>query len=132
ADHTPEVTDDAIRAVIQNYTREAGVRNLERELGKLARQLARHVVEGATGTVRVDAGDLHDLLGAVHFEPEVAGRLQIPGVSVGLAVTEAGGEILFIEATRMKGKGELKITGSVRDVMRESAMTAVSLVRTLS
>jgi len=132
ADRALEVTDNAVRAVIQNYTHEAGVRNLERELGKIARKLARKVVEGSPGAVKVDAEDLHDLLGPVHFEPEVAGRLQIPGVSVGLAVTEAGGEILFIEATRMKGKGELKITGSVRDVMRESAMTAVSLVRTLS
>ncbi|HTO71612.1 MAG TPA: endopeptidase La [Myxococcota bacterium] len=126
----PEVSDDAIRAVIHNYTREAGLRNLERELGKIARKLARRAVEGDGAKTRVDASDLHALLGAAHFEPEVAGRLQIPGVSVGLAVTEAGGEILFIEATRMRGKGEVKITGSIRDVMRESAQTAVSLVRT--
>jgi ATP-dependent Lon protease len=130
ADRAPEITDDALRGVIRNYTREAGLRNLERELGKIARKLARRVVEGDGGPVRVDVGDLHGLLGPAHFEPEVAGRVQIPGVSVGLAVTEAGGEILFIEATRMRGKGELKITGSIRDVMRESAMTAVSLVRT--
>ncbi len=130
AERAPEITDDAMRAVIRNYTREAGLRNLERELGKIARKLARRVVEGEGGPVRVDAADLHGLLGPAHFEPEVAGRVQIPGVSVGLAVTEAGGEILFIEATRMRGKGELKITGSIRDVMRESAMTAVSLVRT--
>ena len=130
ADRAPEITDDAMSAVIRNYTREAGLRNLERELGKIARKLARRVVEGGGGPVRVDAADLHGLLGPAHFEPEVAGRVQIPGVSVGLAVTEAGGEILFIEATRMRGKGELKITGSIRDVMRESAMTAVSLVRT--
>ncbi len=116
--------------MIRNYTREAGLRNLERELGKIARKLARRAVEGDTGSFHVRVGDLPGLLGPAHFEPEVAGRVQIPGVSVGLAVTEAGGEILFIEATRMKGKGELKITGSVRDVMRESAMTAVSLVRT--
>jgi ATP-dependent Lon protease len=129
----PAIADDAIRAVIRNYTREAGLRNLERELGKIARKLARRVVEGDARTpVVVEAGDLHDLLGPAHFEPEVAGRLQIPGVSVGLAVTEAGGEILFIEATRMKGKGELKITGSVRDVMRESALTAATLVRSSS
>ena len=119
--------------VIRNYTHEAGLRNLERELGKIARKLARRVVEaGGESAAIVDAADLHGLLGPAHFEPEVAGRLQIPGVSVGLAVTEGGGEILFIEATRMKGKGELQITGSVRDVMRESAMTAVSLVRTSS
>jgi ATP-dependent Lon protease len=129
-DRAPEITDDAMRAVIRNYTREAGLRNLERELGKIARKLARRAVEGDGTIARIDAPDLHSLLGPAHFEPEVAGRVQIPGVSVGLAVTEAGGEILFIEATRMKGKGELKITGSIRDVMRESAMTAVSLVRT--
>jgi ATP-dependent Lon protease len=126
----PKLDDDALRGVIRNYTREAGLRNLERELGKIARKLARRAVEGDTGSFHVRVGDLPGLLGPAHFEPEVAGRVQIPGVSVGLAVTEAGGEILFIEATRMKGKGELKITGSVRDVMRESAMTAVSLVRT--
>jgi ATP-dependent Lon protease len=131
AARAPELTDDAIRGVIHHYTREAGLRNLERELGKVARKLARRAVEGGDeSAIKVDAGDLHALLGAAHFEPEVAGRVQIPGVSVGLAVTEAGGEILFIEATRMRGKGELKITGSIRDVMRESAQTAVSLVRT--
>ena len=129
-DRAPEITNDAISAVIRNYTREAGLRNLERELGKIARKLARRAVEGDGSVAKIDAPDLQALLGPAHFEPEVAGRVQIPGVSVGLAVTEAGGEILFIEATRMKGKGELKITGSIRDVMRESAMTAVSLVRT--
>jgi ATP-dependent Lon protease len=129
-DRAPEFSDDALRAIIRNYTREAGLRNLERELGKIARKLARRTVEGDGETARVDAAALPALLGPAHFEPEVAGRVQIPGVSVGLAVTEAGGEILFIEATRMRGKGELKITGSIRDVMRESAMTAVSLVRT--
>ncbi|MEX2205063.1 MAG: endopeptidase La [Myxococcota bacterium] len=129
----PQVSDDAIRAVIRNYTHEAGLRNLERELGKIARKLARRYVEsGFDHAAVVDTADLHGLLGPAHFEPEVAGRLQIPGVSVGLAVTEGGGEILFIEATRMKGKGELQITGSVRDVMRESVMTAVSFVRTSS
>jgi len=131
AERAPEVSDDAIRAVIRNYTREAGLRNLERELGKIARKLARRAVEGdGEAAQRIDAADLPALLGPAHFEPEVAGRVQIPGVSVGLAVTEAGGEILFIEATRMRGKGEVKITGSIRDVMRESAQTAVSLVRT--
>jgi ATP-dependent Lon protease len=129
-DPVPEFSDDALRGVIRFYTREAGLRNLERELGKVARKLARRVVEGDASAAKVGLEDLHALLGAAHFEPEVAGRVQIPGVSVGLAVTEAGGEILFIEATRMKGKGDVKITGSIRDVMRESAMTAVSLVRT--
>ncbi|MCE2391665.1 MAG: endopeptidase La [Proteobacteria bacterium] len=126
----PEISDAALRRVISGYTHEAGLRNLERELGKIARKLARRLVEEETDAPRVDLDDLHGLLGPVRFEPEVAGRVQIPGVSVGLAVTGAGGEILFIEATRMKGKGRLKITGSVRDVMRESAQTAVSWVRT--
>jgi ATP-dependent Lon protease len=129
-DRAPEISDAAIRTMIQGYTHEAGLRNLERELGKVARKLARRVVEKSERSDRVDADDLHELLGVIKYEPEVAGRLQNPGVAVGLAVTSAGGEILFIEATRMKGKGELKITGSVGDMMRESAMTAVSLVRT--
>jgi ATP-dependent Lon protease len=130
-ERSPEVTDAALRAVIGGYTHEAGLRNLERELGKIARKLARRSVEEpGAAPARIDAPDLHDLLGPVRFEPEVAGRVQIPGVAVGLAVTGAGGEILFIEATRMKGKGRLKVTGSVRDVMRESAQTAVSVVRT--
>ncbi len=128
--HAPEISDQAIRTMIQGYTHEAGLRNLERELGKVARKLARRVVEKSERSDRVDADDLHELLGVIKYEPEVAGRLQNPGVAVGLAVTGGGGEILFIEATRMSGKGELKITGSVKDVMRESAMTALSLLRT--
>jgi ATP-dependent Lon protease len=128
-DRKLEFTDEALGQVIRGYTREAGLRNLERELGKIARKLARRVVEDGELPDRVTAEDLHEFLGPLRFEPEVAGRLQIPGVSVGLAVTGAGGEILFVEATRMPGKGELKITGSVGDVMHESAQTAVSLVR---
>ncbi len=129
ADRKLEVTDDALRTVIGRYTREAGLRNLERELGKIARKLARRVVEDDKLPESISSHDHHCLLGPVRFEPEVAGRLQIPGVCVGLAVTGAGGEILFVEATRMPGKGQLKITGSVGDVMHESAQTAVSLVR---
>ena len=124
-----EFTDEALQTVIRGYTREAGLRNLERELGKTARKLARRVVEEDLVPERITPDDLHELLGPERFEPEVAGRLQIPGVAVGLAVTGAGGEILFVEATRMPGKGELKITGSLGDVMRESAQTAVSIVR---
>ena len=124
-----EFTDEALQTVIRGYTREAGLRHLERELGKTARKLARRVVEEDQVPERITPDDLHVLLGPERFEPEVAGRLQIPGVAVGLAVTGAGGEILFVEATRMPGKGELKITGSLGDVMRESAQTAVSIVR---
>ncbi len=127
-----ELPDETLRAAIRFYTREAGLRNLERELGKISRKLARRLVEEDAMPERVMPEDLRDLLGPVKFEPEIAGRLQIPGVSVGLAVTQAGGEILFIEASRSKGTGQLKITGSLGDVMRESAQTAVALVRTLS
>ncbi len=128
-DRKLDVTDEALQTVIRGYTHEAGLRNLERELGKIARKLARRVVEEDRLPEQIGAQDLHGLLGPVRFEPEVAGRLQIPGVCVGLAVTGAGGEILFVEATRMPGKGQLKITGSVGDVMHESAQTAVALVR---
>ncbi len=127
-----ELPDETLRAAIRFYTREAGLRNLERELGKISRKLARRLVEEDAMPERVMPEDLRDLLGPVKFEPEIAGRLQIPGVSVGLAVTQAGGEILFIEASRSKGTGQLKITGSLGDVMRESAQIAVALVRTLS
>ncbi len=124
-----EFSDEALKAVISGYTREAGLRNLERELGKIARKLVRRFVEEGTAPATVGTDDLRELLGPVRFEAEVAGRVQIPGVAVGLAVTSAGGEILFVEATRMPGTGELKITGSLGDVMRESVRTAVSLVR---
>jgi ATP-dependent Lon protease len=128
-EHMPELSEEVLRAIIRGYTREAGVRNLERELGKLGRKIARQVVDTGLGPDKIDPGDLHPVLGPAHFQAEIAGRVQQPGVVVGLAVTEAGGEILFIEATRMAGKGQLAITGSVGDVMRESAETAVSVVR---
>ena len=130
AERAPELPDETLAAIIRGYTREAGLRNLERELGKVARKLARRFVEAGEVMERLDPGDLHALLGPVRFQPEVAGRVQIPGVSVGLAVNEAGGEILFVEATRMPGKGKLAITGSVGDVMRESVQAALSIVRT--
>ena len=128
-DRSPEFPDETLHATIRGYTREAGLRNLERELGKIARKIARRVVENDTVPSRVGPDDLATYLGPVKFEPEVAGRLQNPGVSVGLAWTQAGGEILFIEATRMPGHGVLKITGSLGDVMRESVETAVAAVR---
>jgi ATP-dependent Lon protease len=131
-DRASELPDETLREVISHYTREAGLRNLERELGKVARKLARRLVEEDQVPARIEPEHLHELLGPHKFEPEIAGRLQIPGVSVGLAVTQAGGEILFIEASRSAGSGKLKITGSLGDVMRESAQTAVALVRTLA
>jgi len=128
-----EITDDALRAVIASYTREAGVRNLEREIGAIARKLARRAAEeDSRGPFRVEAKDLSDLLGPVKFEPEVAERAGHPGVAVGLAWTPAGGDILFVESTRMPGRpgrGELKLTGSLGDVMRESAEAARSWLR---
>lgn len=120
-------SEAALRKVIGSYTREAGVRNLERELGKLCRKVARRVVEGKLPEgepVAIDASDLADLLGPIRFEPELAERTGQPGVAVGLAYTPAGGDILFVESSRMPGRGALKLTGSLGDVMRESAEAA--------
>jgi ATP-dependent Lon protease len=123
--------DDALRTIIRSYTREAGVRNLEREIGRVARKTARRVAEeGLQGPVNVGAAEVQELLGPVRFEPELAERAGRPGVAVGLAWTPAGGDILFIESTRMRGKGGLKLTGSLGDVMRESAEAARSWLRT--
>jgi ATP-dependent Lon protease len=126
-----EIPDETVRALIANYTREAGVRNLEREIGALCRKIARQVVEDEVdGEVRIAPADLSHLLGPVRYEPELAERMGQAGVAVGLAWTPAGGDILFIESTRMKGKGGLKLTGSLGDVMRESAEAARSWLRT--
>src|SRR3989442_8676305 len=125
-----ELPDETLRVVIASYTREAGVRNLEREIGAIARKLARRVAEGGvTQPIRVAPEDLAALLGPVKVEPEVAERVGQPGVAVGLAWTPAGGDILFVESTRMPGKGELKLTGSLGEVMRESAEAARSWLR---
>jgi ATP-dependent Lon protease len=122
--------DETIRTLVHSYTREAGVRNLEREIGAVCRKVARRVAEGALeGPVTARPEDLADLLGPVKFEPEIAERVAAAGVAVGLAWTPSGGDILFVEATRMPGKGELKLTGSMGDVMRESAEAARSWLR---
>ena len=122
--------EETLRALIHSYTREAGVRNLEREIGALARKVARQVAEGETeGPLEVLPEKLFDLLGPVKYEPEIAERGGVAGVAVGLAWTPAGGDILFVESTRMPGKGELKLTGSLGDVMRESAEAARSWLR---
>jgi ATP-dependent Lon protease len=126
-----EIPDATLRKLIENYTREAGVRNLEREIGAVSRKIARRIAEdGLAGPIEISPDDLPDLLGPVRFEPEIADRTGQAGVSVGLAWTPAGGDILFIESTRMPGKGELKLTGSLGDVMRESAEAARSWLRT--
>jgi ATP-dependent Lon protease len=120
-----QVPDETILALIRSYTREAGVRNLERELGALCRKTARRVAEGGVKEpVVVTAEELPDVLGPVRFEPDLAERAGAPGVAVGLAWTPAGGDILFIESTRMPGRGKLSLTGSLGDVMKESAEAA--------
>jgi ATP-dependent Lon protease len=125
-----EIPPETVAALVGSYTREAGVRNLEREIGALCRKIARRVAEhGLEGPVRIAPEDLAELLGPVRFEPELAERAGQPGVAVGLAWTPAGGDILFVESTRMPGKGGLKLTGSLGDVMRESAEAARSWLR---
>jgi ATP-dependent Lon protease len=124
-----EIDDEALRAVIRDYTREAGVRNLEREIGRALRHAAVRIAEGSAERVRIGAGDLAAILGPPRFENEVAMRTSVPGVATGLAWTPVGGDILFIEATRVPGKGGLILTGQLGDVMRESAQAALSLVK---
>ncbi len=124
------VEDDALRRIVVDYTREAGVRNLERELGKLLRKVAARVVSGeATPPVTIDDAAVTEALGRTRFFPELAGRAVAPGVATGLAVTGAGGDVLFIEATAMDGDAGLTLTGQLGDVMKESAQIALSYVQ---
>jgi len=127
-----EVTDAALNAVVSDYTREAGVRNLEREIGNVVRHSAVKIAEGTVSRVVVDAGDVAAILGPQRFEAEVKMAAAIPGVATGLAWTPVGGDILFIEATRMPGNGKLILTGQLGDVMKESAQAAHSLVKARS
>jgi len=126
-----EITDHALSDIVRYYTREAGCRNLEREIGGVCRHVATKVAEGGgmSEQVQVDSADLHAILGARKFEGEIAMRTSIPGVATGMAWTPAGGDILFVEATRMQGKGNLLLTGQLGDVMKESAQAAISLVK---
>jgi ATP-dependent Lon protease len=125
-----EITDEAIDVVIEEYTREAGVRNLERELGSLCRKVAREFAEGkAKSKVIVDATKVRELLGRRRFFAETRRRTSEPGVATGLAWTPFGGEVLFVEATAFRGSGQLTITGQLGDVMKESAQAALSWVR---
>jgi ATP-dependent Lon protease len=122
--------DSALRYIIEGYTREAGVRNLERNIGGVARGIAADIVGGKTSeAVTVDKGHVERALGPRRFEPELASRTSVPGVATGMAYTPVGGDILFIEATRMPGKGNITLTGQIGDVMKESATAAYSLVR---
>ena len=122
-------TDEAIRKIIQDYTREAGLRNLEREIASVCRAIAKEVAEGRDQMVSVVPEMIHSFLGATRFHPEVAERISEPGVSTGLAWTPTGGDIIFIEATKMRGKQSLILTGQLGDVMKESAQAALSYVR---
>ena len=124
-----EIGDDALRAIIADYTREAGVRNLEREIGSVLRSTAVRIAEGAAERVRVEPDDLAAILGPRRFENEVAMRAGVPGVATGLAWTPVGGDILFIEASKVPGSGRLILTGQLGDVMKESAQAALSLVK---
>jgi ATP-dependent Lon protease len=124
------VTDEAIRRIIAEHTREAGVRNLERELGRLLRKVATRIEGGKlTAPVRIDAADVREYLGRAKFQPEAAERTEVPGVATGLAVTGTGGEVLFVEAAVMDGPKGLTLTGQLGDVMKESAQIGLSYVR---
>jgi ATP-dependent Lon protease len=124
-----ELGDDVLREIIQSYTREAGVRNLEREIGKVLRHAAVRIAEGQSGPIRIGAADLTAILGPAQFENEAAMRTSVPGVATGLAWTPVGGDILFIEATRVPGSSRLILTGQLGEVMKESAQAALSIVK---
>ncbi len=124
-----EIGDDVLSEIIQHYTREAGVRALERQIGQVLRYAAVRIAEGESGPIRIAKGDLAAILGAPKFENEVAMRTSVPGVATGLAWTPVGGDILFIEATRIPGSGRLILTGQLGDVMKESAQAALSIIK---
>jgi ATP-dependent Lon protease len=124
-----QLTDSALRRVISDYTREAGVRSLERQLGALLRHTAVAVASGQGGPIVLDAGDIPGILGTARFENEIAMRTSVPGVATGLAWTPVGGDILFVESSRVPGSGKLILTGQLGDVMKESAQAAVTLVK---
>ena len=125
-----QVSDDVLRALIEDYTREAGVRSLEREIGAVLRHVAMQVAEGRAEKIKVEVSDLHTILGPQRYENEVAQRTSVPGVATGLAWTPVGGDILFIEASKVPGSGKLILTGQLGDVMKESAQAALTLART--
>ncbi|MBA4396569.1 MAG: endopeptidase La, partial [Syntrophus sp. (in: bacteria)] len=124
-----QFTRAALRTIITGYTREAGVRNLEREIASVCRGVASQVAEGTISSAAIKIRDLHKYLGPVRMNSEAAARTSKPGVVMGLAWTPTGGDLLFIEATAMKGKGALTLTGQLGDVMKESATAALSFIR---
>ncbi|MGY3505173.1 endopeptidase La [Bradyrhizobium sp. USDA 4471] len=124
-----QIDDDVLRAVIRDYTREAGVRSLERRIGAICRHAAMMIAEGKSTRVIIALADLQSILGPKRYEPETAMRTSVPGVATGLAWTPAGGDILFVEATSIPGRGKLILTGQLGDVMKESAQAALTLVK---
>ena len=124
-----ELSEEALRLIARNYTREAGVRNFERQIGSVLRHAAVSIAAGEATQVAIGADDLTRILGAPRFESEVAMRTNLPGVATGLAWTPAGGDILFVESSRVRGTGKLTLTGQLGDVMKESAQAAVTLVK---
>jgi ATP-dependent Lon protease len=122
-------TDEAILTIIREYTREAGVRNLERQIGAVCRKVATHVAEGNAKPVEVQSDQVQEYLGKRRFFFEAAERTEMPGVATGMAVTATGGDILFVEAAKMPGEKGLTITGQLGDVMKESAQAALSYIR---
>ena len=123
------VADAALARIIREYTRESGCRSLERQIGALLRRAAMRIAEGKVASVRFEADDVAEVLGAMRFENEVAQRTSVPGVATGLAWTPVGGDILFVESALMPGSGKLILTGQLGDVMKESAQAALSLVK---
>jgi len=123
------ITDDALRGLINEYTREAGVRNLERQIASLCRKVAKRIALDEAAAETIDRGELTELLGPARFIPEVAERVSEPGVAAGLAWTPTGGDILFVETTMTPGEGKLILTGMLGDVMKESAQAALTYVR---
>jgi ATP-dependent Lon protease len=130
---TPEhllTTDKALRTIINGYTRESGLRNFEREIASICRKVARKVAEGHAGTIRITPHNVHKFLGAPKILPEEILKNDQVGIATGMAWTASGGDVMFIEATAFKGKGRLTLTGSLGDVMKESAQAALSFART--
>jgi ATP-dependent Lon protease len=123
-------TNGAVRRIITGYTREAGLRNLEREIATICRGVATKIAEGDAGSVEIKVQNIAKYLGPERIYPEVLARTSVPGVAIGLAWTQTGGDILFVEATAMKGKKGLILTGQLGDVMKESATAALSFIRT--
>jgi len=126
------ITDAALHQIVRDYTREAGCRTLERTIGSVLRNVAVRIAEGSISQQIIDSADVAPILGAPRFESEVAMRTSVPGVATGLAWTPVGGDILFIESTRVPGSGKLILTGQLGDVMKESAQAALSLVKAQS